>query len=97
MKAAARLLDAAYITSDQVGRGQIALRELVAAAQADGDLRSEITAEDIYLLMLSAPASLDEAARGRWLELILAGIGNADLPAPAASGPLVRGTSLTTR
>lgn len=97
MKAAARLLDAAYITSDQVGRGQIALRELVAAAQADGDLRSEITAEDIYLLMLSAPASLDEAARGRWLELILAGIGNADLPTPAASGPLVRGTSLTTR
>lgn len=97
VKAAARLLDAAYITSDQVGRGQIALRELVAAAQADGDLRSEITAEDIYLLMLSAPASLDEAARGRWLELILAGIGNVDLPAPAASGPLVTGTPLTTR
>lgn len=88
VKAAARLLDAAYITSDQVDRGQVALRALVAAGQADGDLRDGLTADDIYLLMLSAPASLDEAARCRWLELILAGIGNANLPAPATSGPV---------
>ncbi len=74
VKAAAGLLDAAYITSDQVTRGQLALQRLVAAAQSDGDLKVGITADDIHLLMLSAPASFNEAARDRWVDIIQDGL-----------------------
>lgn len=74
VKAAAGGLGAAHITSEQENRGRRALQSLVASAQADGDLRAEVTADDLYLMMISAPTTLEKAARERWLEILLAGI-----------------------
>lgn len=74
VKAAANDLGAVHITSEQLDRGRTALRTLVVAAQADADLRPDVTADDLYLMMISAPTTLEQAARDRWLEILLAGI-----------------------
>lgn len=74
IKAAARLLDTVHVTPEQEARGRVALQSLVDAARADGDIRPGITADDIYLIMLSAPAAFKKPARDRWLALILAGV-----------------------
>lgn len=75
VKAAAHALDATFTTtSEQEDRGRIALQTLVTAAQADGDLRADTTTDDLYLMMISAPTSLEKPARSRWLEILLAGI-----------------------
>lgn len=74
IKEAARVLDASYMTPALEARGQAAVQVLVDAAIADGDLRSDITADDIIILMLSAPGDLPKPARDRWLELVLSGM-----------------------
>lgn len=74
IKEAARVLDASYMTPALEARGQAAVQVLVDAAIADGDLRPDITADDIIILMLSAPGNLPKPARNRWLELVLAGM-----------------------
>lgn len=74
LKAAAQTLDAAYTTEDQESRGLAALQTLVDAARADGDLGDTVTPDDIYLMMIGAPASLPKAARDRWLQILLAGL-----------------------
>lgn len=75
IKAAAESLDAVHSSGDQDDRARTALGALIAAAQADGDLRTDVTADDILLIMISAPTTLPEPARDRWLEICLAGIG----------------------
>jgi AcrR family transcriptional regulator len=55
-------------------RGRAAVRMLLSAAQADGDIRPEITPDDAYLIIATAPAALDEARRQRWLEIVLGGV-----------------------
>ena len=54
---------------------------LVAAAQADGSVRTDLTIDDFYLLLSNAPADQTPTAMERWVELILFGI----------SGPPARG------
>lgn len=63
-----------HVNSVIEGRGLVALQALVDAAHRDGDLLPGITANDVYLLMRSAPTAFPKAARGRWLDLLLAGI-----------------------
>lgn len=74
IKAAAAVLGAGHATTEQEDRGRTAIESLLRAAQADGDIRPGITADDVYLIMATAPASLDKVSRDRWLEIVLAGI-----------------------
>lgn len=74
IKEAARVFDASYMTPALEARGQAAVQVLVDAAINDGDLRADITADDILILMLSAPGALPKPARDRWLELVFAGM-----------------------
>jgi len=46
----------------------------VDAAQSDGDMRQEVTPDDIILIMTSAPTQFPKQARDRWLEICIAGI-----------------------
>ena len=54
-------------------RAGVAVAELLQAAQRDGDVRPNITVDDIYLLVATAPTDQPQQI-GRWLELILPGI-----------------------
>ncbi len=72
LKAAAPLSD--HERPEQVERGRVALEPILQRARDDGDLREDITADDLYLMMISAPESLDKKARDRWLEIVVAGI-----------------------
>ena len=74
IKEAANSLDAEYITPETAARGRIPLEKLLRAAEADGDLRPGVTADDIYLLFTSAPSSMPKPARDRWLDIVSAGI-----------------------
>jgi AcrR family transcriptional regulator len=75
VKAAARGLgvDPHGDTSAAVRVGA-ALAELIAQGKASGDIRSEITVDDLYLLMTTAPIDRPAAVRERWLTLVLPGI-----------------------
>lgn len=55
-------------------RAAAAIGELLERGKADGDLRPDITLDDIYLLMTTAPTTRSTAVRRRWLDLILPGI-----------------------
>ena len=74
IKEAARVLDASFMTPALEARGQAAVQVLIDAAIADGDLRAEVTADDVLILMLSAPGALPKPARDRWLEIVFAGM-----------------------
>ena len=74
IKEAAAVLGAGRATTEQEDRGRTAIESLLESAQADGDIRPGITADDVYLIMITAPASLEKASRDRWLKIILAGI-----------------------
>ncbi|MGW5918331.1 TetR/AcrR family transcriptional regulator [Nocardia fluminea] len=51
-------------------RGRAAVEQLVAAAHRDGSLYPDITANDVVLLLSTAPAdAMPEVAQSRWLTL----------------------------
>lgn len=54
-------------------RAGAAVAQLLQAAQRDGDIRPNITVDDIYLLVATAPADQPQQIQ-RWLGLILPGI-----------------------
>lgn len=74
LKAAASAVDAAFITPEQEKRGLLALGRLVSSAQDDGNLRHYVRADDIFLLMHTAPTTQLPTVRERWLELTIAGL-----------------------
>lgn len=74
VKAAANALNADVHDSQDVQRAQAALQTLVAAAQADGSVRTDLTIDDFYLLLSNAPADQTPTAMERWVDLILFGI-----------------------
>ena len=74
VKAAADTLSADVDDSADVQRAHVALQTLVVAAQADGDVRNDLTIDDFYLLVSNAPADQTPAALQRWADLILFGI-----------------------
>ncbi len=74
VKAAAAALNADVDDSHDVQRAQSALQTLVAAAQADGSVRTDLTMNDFYLLVSNAPVDQAPAVMERWVDLILFGI-----------------------
>jgi AcrR family transcriptional regulator len=74
VKAAAAALNADVHDSQDVQRAHSALQTLVAAAQADGSVRTDLTIDDFYLLVSNAPADQTPTAMERWVDLILFGI-----------------------
>ncbi|WP_240496228.1 hypothetical protein [Streptomyces torulosus] len=74
VKAAARSLGADPVDRDAEARAGAALAALIQAGQADGDIRQDVTVDDIYLLFSTAPTDRPPAARARWLSLVLTGL-----------------------
>jgi AcrR family transcriptional regulator len=68
------VLDADYFTPELEARGRAAIDRLLAAAAADGQLRAGVTADDILMLLFSAPTNLPAPARERWLEIVMPGL-----------------------
>lgn len=74
LKDAAATLDGTHSTVEQDDRARAALHALITAAQADGHIRSGVIPDDVLLLLNAAPTHLPPAARGRWLDICIAGI-----------------------
>lgn len=51
-----------------------ALGELLSLGKKDGDIRPDVTVDDLFLLLTTAPVDQSPATRSRWIELILPGI-----------------------
>ncbi|WP_433165309.1 TetR/AcrR family transcriptional regulator [Kribbella sp. CA-247076] len=74
VKAAARALGAATVDEAAESRARAAVEPLIAAAQKDGDLHPDVTVDDFYLLISSAPIDQPPEARARWLTLVFRGL-----------------------
>jgi AcrR family transcriptional regulator len=74
VKTAAQTLGAQPTNKAGEQQATSALAELIQASQADGHIHPDITAEDLYLLITSAPTDREPAARDRWLTLALRGL-----------------------
>lgn len=74
VKAAAATLGAQPADTDAEQRASIALAELITTAITDGDIHPDITVNDIYLLISTAPTGQPPANRARWLSLVLTGL-----------------------
>jgi AcrR family transcriptional regulator len=55
-------------------RAARALASLLEGAKEEGALRADVSVQDIYLLVNSAPMAGPKQARERWLDLVLRGI-----------------------
>ncbi|WP_377272171.1 TetR/AcrR family transcriptional regulator [Peterkaempfera sp. SMS 1(5)a] len=73
VKAAAHALGATD-HGDLEGRAFGAVRRIIAAAQAQGALRPDVTEDDFALLLTTAPTDRPAAVRARWLEVFLTGL-----------------------
>ncbi|HWD06007.1 MAG TPA: helix-turn-helix domain-containing protein [Amycolatopsis sp.] len=73
VKVAAHNFGAEFATPDQESRARVAMTRLIKAAQRDGRLRDDLTADDFYLLLVTAPTDVEPPVRARWLKLFLAG------------------------
>ncbi|MFD5316637.1 helix-turn-helix domain-containing protein [Streptomyces sp. NPDC127098] len=74
VKAAARALGADPDHKATEDRASAALARLIQASQTDGDLHSDVTVDDIYLLFSTAPTDQPVTARARWLTLVFTGL-----------------------
>ncbi|GAA0682664.1 TetR/AcrR family transcriptional regulator [Kitasatospora atroaurantiaca] len=73
VKAAAHALGAAD-HADLEERARAALADLIVAAKADGDLHPDVTVDDFFLLLATAPTDQPAEVRARWLTLLLPGL-----------------------
>jgi AcrR family transcriptional regulator len=73
VKAAAQSFGAAQYPPEHEERGFAAMNRIIEAAQADGDLHSDVTADDVALLLATAPLDQTPEIRGRWLALVFRG------------------------
>lgn len=75
VKASARSLGvSAHGDPSAATRVANALSELIARGQTAGDIRPQITVDDIFLLLTTAPMHEAAAVRGRWVSLVLPGL-----------------------
>jgi AcrR family transcriptional regulator len=74
VKAVAESLGADEPDLGGVHRATEALSQIIDAAQARKQIRADLTIEDLYLLMGSAPMEFSTAARQRWLALVTQGL-----------------------
>ncbi|AUS81347.1 TetR/AcrR family transcriptional regulator [Actinoalloteichus sp. AHMU CJ021] len=78
VKAAAHALNTDHAVHpamrDLEARVTSALGQLLRAAQAQGELRTDCTVDDLYLVLSTFPTDQAPAARVRWLALVLTGL-----------------------
>ena len=74
VKAAAQALNADIGESDDIDRARTAVSALLDAARADRTIRTDLSIDDFYLLVSSAPADQPPEVLVRWVDLILFGI-----------------------
>ncbi|MFD4506571.1 TetR/AcrR family transcriptional regulator [Streptomyces sp. NPDC058457] len=74
VKAAAAGLGAAHLDPEVEARAGTALADLISAAITDGDIHADVTVDDIYLLISTAPTDQPAPNRTRWLTLVLTGL-----------------------
>ncbi|MEV8214239.1 helix-turn-helix domain-containing protein [Leifsonia sp. NPDC077715] len=72
VKSAAPALGTASVGDDT--RAAAALSELIALGIDAGTVRSDLTVDDIYALVLAAPLDQPDAVRQRWAQLVLPGL-----------------------
>ncbi|THV42766.1 TetR/AcrR family transcriptional regulator [Glycomyces buryatensis] len=73
VKAAASAIGAEYDPGDSFDRMTVASARIVKAAVDDGDLRPDLTVDDLFLVFNTLPTELPADARRRWLTLMLDG------------------------
>jgi AcrR family transcriptional regulator len=74
VKAVADALGTDGGTQKAEARASAALGELIEAGQASGEIHPDVSVDDIYLLISTAPTDQPPAARARWLALVLPGL-----------------------
>ena len=74
VKAAARTLGARPADTAAESRAGTALTDLLQAGKSEGDIHPDVTVDDIYLLISTAPTDQPPTARARWLTLVLVGL-----------------------
>jgi AcrR family transcriptional regulator len=74
VKAAAQALGADHGAYKAEARASDALASLIEAGKATGEVHADVTVDDIYLLISSAPTDQPPRARARWLALVLPGL-----------------------
>ncbi|MFF2519567.1 TetR/AcrR family transcriptional regulator [Streptomyces sp. NPDC058086] len=74
VKAAAQALGAEPGDRTAEDRAGAAVAALIHAGQVDGDIHSDVTVNDIYLLFSTAPTDQPPVARARWLTLVVPGL-----------------------
>jgi AcrR family transcriptional regulator len=74
VKAVAATLGADGGDPNTVHRATDALSKVIHEAQQQAEIRADLTIDDLYLLIGSAPMELPRSARQRWLSLITDGL-----------------------
>ena len=74
VKVAAGVLNADIDDSDDVQRAHQAFQALIDSARADRTVTADLTIDDLYLLVTSAPTDRPPEVLVRWVDLILFGI-----------------------
>lgn len=74
VKAAAQLFGAQYAGQDGEQRAVQALQRLLDTAKATGELHPDITIDDFFLLLSTAPLDSPAPVRARWRTLVLPGL-----------------------
>ncbi|MFE5084148.1 TetR/AcrR family transcriptional regulator [Streptomyces mirabilis] len=74
VKAAAQALGAEPGDRTAEDRAGAAVAALIHAGQVAGDIHSDVTVNDIYLLFSTAPTDQPPVARARWLTLVVPGL-----------------------
>lgn len=85
VKAAARALGAQPEEIADEQRARTALTSVIDAARDAGDVRDDLTVDDLYLVMNTAPTDQSAERLNRWLDLALYGLRGAGRGARTAS------------
>jgi AcrR family transcriptional regulator len=85
IKTAARTLGADPSESPREQDVLADIAQLLALAQGEGDIRPDVSVEDLYLLFTTAPTDRPAAERARWLALVARALTTA--PSPVAQPP----------
>ncbi|MGW4233358.1 TetR/AcrR family transcriptional regulator [Streptomyces sp. NPDC004980] len=74
VKTTAQALGADPSDSAEEVRARTALARLLEAAQSAGDVHPDVTVDDFYLLLSTAPSEHSPESRARWITLTLPGL-----------------------
>ncbi len=80
VKAAAQRFGADFAGMAGEERAEAALRRLIEAAKAGGELHPDVTIDDFIMLLATVPLDGPPQARARWLTLVMPGLTTAGRP-----------------